>query len=145
MTEASASTLRAELVAALAAYSARLCDGLRAELARSVTLEEGRRFQFEADPWSWGISSCATEEPITEGDWLSESLPDDWFERVEEAGANWDALLCDEVCPWFAGCWQEVGGSARFSPAYLFLHGYHDQQYDLERRCWLPSDVAFGK
>lgn len=141
MPEAVAGTLRAELVAALAANTARLCDGLQAELARSVELEKGRRLMFEADPWTWGISSCATEEPVTEpkGDWLSESLPDDWYERTEEAGVDWNVLLSDEVCPWFAGCWQEVGGPARFSPAYLFLHGYHDQLYHLERRCWLPA------
>ena len=53
--------------------------------------------------------------------------------------------VSDAVCPWFAACWQQVGGPARFSPAFLFLHGYHDRQYHLERRCWLPASVAFGE
>jgi len=141
----SAERLRKELLAVLSANTPRLCDGLRAELARPVTLGPGRRLQFEADPWSWGITSCATAEPVFDGDRLSDELPGDWFERAEEAGVNWDALLSDEVCPWFAGCWQAVGGPARFSPAYLFLHGYHDQQYDLERHCWVPAEVAFGE
>lgn len=136
-------TLRTELVAAVQGNTARMCAGLRAELARPVMLEAGRRLQFEVDPFSWGISSCASEEPVTEGYWLSESLADSWFERCEEAGVNWDELIEGAVCPWFADCWQAVGGPARFSPAYLFLHGYHDQQYDLERRCWVPSAVAF--
>jgi hypothetical protein len=49
------------------------------------------------------------------------------------------------LCPWFAECWEAVGGPARFSPAFLFFHGYHLQQYDLERRCWLSSAEAFGE
>jgi hypothetical protein len=144
MAKATASTLQAELVAALAANTAVLCDGLRAELARSIKLEEGRRLQFEADPWSWGISSCASEEPIITDDWLSRTLTWDWFERADEAGVNWDALISDELCPWFAGCWQDVGGPARFSPAYLFFHDYHDQQYDLEKRRWVSVEESFG-
>ncbi len=62
MDGAAASTWRAELVAALAANTARLCDGPRAELARPVKPELGRCLQFEADPSSWGVSSCASEE-----------------------------------------------------------------------------------
>jgi hypothetical protein len=34
---------------------------------------------------------------------------DHQFERCEAAGVNWDGLLSDAVCPWFAGCWQAVG------------------------------------
>jgi hypothetical protein len=79
------------------------------------------------------------------GDWLSESLPGDWFERCERAGVDWIGLPKDEICLWFAACWEEVGGPARFSPAYLFLHDYHDQQYDLERRKWVPAEIAFGE
>jgi hypothetical protein len=145
MVESAARSLRTELAAALAANAARLCDGLREELARSVELEEGRRIQFEADPYSWGVSSCATEEPVITDDWLSRALTWDWFERAEEAGVDCDALIWEELCPWFAGCWEEVGGPARFSPAYLFFHDHHDQQYDLERRGWVPSEVAFGE
>jgi hypothetical protein len=142
--EAAESALRAELVAVLAGNTAMLRDGLRAELDRPHNMKPGRPLQFEVDPWSWGISSCATEEPVTDGDWLSESLPDDWYERAEAAGINWNGLLESMVCPWFADCWQAEGGPARFSPAYLFLHGFHDQQYDLERCCWVPTTVAFG-
>ena len=145
MAKAAASALRAELVAALAAHSARLCEGLRAELARQVKLEEGRQLQFEADPWSWGISSCATEEPIITDDWLARTLPGDWFERADEAGVNWDALISDELCPWFASCWEDVGGPARFSPAYLFFHDHHHRQYDLEQRRWVSAEEAFGE
>jgi hypothetical protein len=140
-----AKTLGSELVAVLTANSARLCDGLQAELARPVDLEEGRPLQFEADPCAWGISSCASEESIIDDEWLWGALPGDWIERAEEAGINWDAMLSDAVCAWFADCWQAVGGPVRFSPAYLFLHGYHQQQYDLERRCWIPVEVAFGE
>jgi hypothetical protein len=97
------------LIAALAANTARLCDGLRVELARSVKLEEGHPLQFEADPWSWGISSCASEEPVITDDWLSHTLTWGWFERANEAGVNRDAMISDELCPWFANCWEEVG------------------------------------
>jgi hypothetical protein len=137
--------LHAELVAALTANTAMLRAGLHAELARRHTLEPGRPLQFEADPWTWDISSCATEEPITDEDWLSGALLDDWFERAEAAGVNWDGLLGSAVCPWFADCWQLENGPARFSPAYLFLHGYHDQQYHLETRCWVSANVALGE
>jgi hypothetical protein len=141
--EETANTLRGELVAALAANTPRVCDGLRAELARPSRLEPERPLQFEVDLWSWGISSCASEEPIITGDWLSEALTWNWFERAEAAGANFDAMISEELCPWFAACWQEVGGPARSGPAYLFFHDYHDQQYDLERRCWVPAEIAF--
>jgi hypothetical protein len=145
MPDAAITTLRAELLMALAANAARLSDGLRTELGRSIKMEAGRPLQFEADPWSWGISSCASEEPVITDDWLSRALTWGWFERADEAGVNYDALIAEELCPWFADCWQAVGGPARFSPAYLFYHDYHDRQYDLERRCWVPAEVAFGE
>jgi len=140
-----AETLRAELLAVLSANASRLSDGLRAELARPVKLEPGRVPRFEADPWSWGTTCCATDEPVFEGERLSDELPGDWFERADEAGINWDGLLSDEVCPWFAECWEAVGGAERFRPAYIFLHGYHDQQYDLERCRWVTAAAAFGE
>ena len=143
--EASAATLRAELFNVLSAREAECCDGLRAELARPVTIEVGRRLQFEIDPQSWGVSSCATEELIIGDWWLYDSLPGDWLDRAEALGVNWDALFSNEVCPWFATCWRTVGGPTRFSPAYLFIHDYHDTQYDLERTCWIPAAVAFGE
>jgi hypothetical protein len=145
MAEDAASRFRAELVAALAANTDRLCDGLRAELARSVKLEDRRPLQFEAELCSWGVASCASEEPIITDDWLSRTLTWDWFERAEKAGVDWGALISEELCPWFAGCWQAVGGPARFSPAYLFFHDYHDEQYDLEQRRWIPAEQAFGE
>ena len=137
-------TLRAELLAILTASRAAVCEGLRVELARAIELDDGDFLQFEVDPWSWDISSCASEEQVTEADWLLEKVPD-WIERAGDAGINWDEMLSVEVCPWFADCWQEVGGPARFSPAYLFIHGYHHQQYNLESRCWVPATVAFGE
>jgi hypothetical protein len=145
MDDTAASMLRAELVAALAANTARLCDGLQAELARSVKLEPGRCLQFEVDPWSWGVSSCASEEPVITDDWLSWALTWQWFERAETAGVNYDAMIAEELCPWFARCWWEVGGPARFSPAFLFFHDYHDQQFDLEQTRWVPAAEAFGE
>lgn len=143
MAEAS-DALRGELLALLTSTTPQLCDGLRAELARPHSEQPRRPLQFEADPWTWGISSCATEEPVLDGEGIENALHAGWFERCEAAGVNWDGLLCDELCPWFAGCWQAVGGPARFSPAFLFLHGYHDQQYHLERCCWVPLAEAFG-
>ena len=140
-----ASALRAELVTALAVNTTQLCDGLRAELARPVKLEPDRCLQFEADPWSWGVSSCASEEPVITDDWLSRELTWGWFERAEVAGVNYDAMIWDELCLWFARCWREVGGPARFSPAFLFFHDYHDQQFDLEQRRWVPAAEAFGE
>lgn len=136
MAEDAATTLRRELLAALAANSVRLSDGLRAELARSVAPEKGRPFQFEIDPWSWDITSCASEEPIISNDWLTDALTWEWFERAEANQVESNAMIWEELCPWFADGWQAVAGPTRFSPAYLFFHGYHDQQYHLERRCW---------
>jgi hypothetical protein len=120
--------------------------GLGAALAELRAMEPDLPLQFEADPYTWGVACCATEEPVTEGDWLDESLPADWYERAEAAGIDWigaRTLLEREICQWFADCWHAEGGPARFSPAYLFLHDYHDQQYDLERRCWVSAAEAF--
>jgi hypothetical protein len=108
-------------------------------------MERGRCLQFEADPWSWGVSSCASEEPVINDDWLSRQLSWEWFERAEAAGVNYDTLISDELRAWFARCWQEVGGPTRFSRAFLFFHGYHDQQFDLERTRWVSAAEAFGE
>ncbi|MFO0958656.1 MAG: hypothetical protein U0800_14700 [Isosphaeraceae bacterium] len=48
-------TLRAQLDA----NTTYLRDGLFAEMGRPNTLDRGRPLQFEADPWSKGITSCA--------------------------------------------------------------------------------------
>jgi hypothetical protein len=137
--------LRAELVAALTANADRLRQAIGAELAKPIALEADRRLQFEIDPWFFGVTLCAMEEIILPGDWLDSALPGDWFERAEDAEINWDALIAEELCPWFAECWQSVGGPAAFSPAYLFFHDYHGQQYHLEGRRWISVAEAFGK
>ena len=142
MTETSTSALRMELLAALAANRERLQAALRSELARPIHLPEGRRLQFEIDPFFFGISSCATEEPLLSDDWLENALPDDWFERAEAAAGGWNEMISAELCPWFADCWEAVNGPASFSPAFLFFHGYHLDQYDLERRRWLSPIQA---
>jgi hypothetical protein len=139
-----ASRLRAELVAALAANADRLRQALSAALARPIALAAGRRLQFEIDPSFYGVTLCATEEMILPADWLNSALPGDWFERAQDAEVDCFALIPEVLCPWFADCWQAAGGPAAFSPAYLFFHGYHRQQYDLERRRWIPAAEAFG-
>ena len=105
---------------------------MRADLARPVDLEQGRRLQFECDPFFFGISSCATEEGLLPGGWLEAALPADWFERAEAVEGGWDELISRELCPWFAECWRAVGGPERFSPTFLFFHGHHAEQFDLE-------------
>lgn len=137
--DATGEQLRAELRAALAVNISRLHDALRAELERKVTLEPSHPMQFEVDPMFYGITSCASEEPILTDYWLDGSLPADWYDRAEEALGGWDALVSEELCSWFAVCWRESGGPQRYSPAFLFFHDYHNDQYDLERRCWLSG------
>jgi hypothetical protein len=137
---ATADQLRAELRAALAANTDRMCDAIRVELARGAVLEPRQRMQFEVDPFFYGIASCVSEEPVlAEDDWLDNSLPTDWRERAEQALGGWDALVWEELCPWFAECWQAAGGPQRYSPAFLFFHDYHNDQYDLEGRRWLSG------
>jgi hypothetical protein len=138
------SVLRAELLIALSANTDRLRDALRADLARPIDLDEGRHLQFEIDPF-FGISSCATEEAILSDDWLDEALPKDWFERAEALAGGWNEMISQELCPWFAECWKAVDSPTRFSPAFLFFHGHHLQQFDLEHRRRLSSTEAFGK
>jgi hypothetical protein len=91
-----ADQLRAELRAALVAYSDQLREALRGELAQKVVLEPGRRMQFEVDPFFYGITTCASEEPVLE-DWLDSSLPTDWFDRAEEALGGWDELITPDL------------------------------------------------
>jgi hypothetical protein len=43
---------------------------MRAELAKPIALEAGRRIQFEVDDFFFGVTLCATEETILPGDWL---------------------------------------------------------------------------
>lgn len=123
------SRLRDELADVLAMSTDRLRDAIRRELP---TLQSGRRIQFEVDPSSFRISCCATEEDLLPDDWLEEALPEDWIERAQDADVNWDALISDTMCPWFADCWQSSGGLA-LGQASMFFHGFHQQQFDL--RC----------
>ena len=143
--EEAVNRLRAELVAVLTANTDRLRQSLRAELAKPVEFEQGGYLQFEVDPWFFGATSCATEEIILPGDWLAEALPKDWFERAEAALESWNELISEEMCPWFAEGWQAVGGPAMFSPAYLFFHDYHYDQYNLEQKRWVSAAKEFGK
>ena len=143
MTDATADQLRVELRAALDANSSHLRDALLAELARELTLEPGQRMQFEVDPLFYDITSCASEEPVLT-DWLDGSLPANWYQRAEETLGSWDTLVSDELCPWFAECWQQVGGPQHHSPAFLFFHGYHNSQYDLNGRRWLSGNEIWG-
>jgi hypothetical protein len=132
-----AAQLRTELIAALAAQEERLRSTLRGELAKGIVLETGRSLQFEMDDLYFGVTLCATEETILPGEWLDAALPRDWFERAEDAGIDWNAMIVAEVFPWFAACWQAVHGAAAFSPAYLFLHLRPQELYHLERRQWI--------
>lgn len=101
MADATGEELRAELRAALAVNISRLHDAVRAELARKVTLEPPHRMQFEVDPFFYGITSCASEEPILTDYWLDGSLPADWYDRAEEALGGWDALVSEG-----SKCWR---------------------------------------
>jgi len=109
MPEAAVNRLRAELLAALSANGDRLRDAILAELARPIPLDEGRCLQFEIDPFFFGISSCATEEALLSDNWLDDALPEGWFERAEAAEGGWDEMISEELCPWFAECWEAAG------------------------------------
>src|SRR5438128_4810091 len=101
MHASAASRLRAELVGALARRSHQLRQAIRGELGRSIVLEPGRRLQFEVDPWSLRVTLCVTEHDMLPDEWLSAELPEDWFARAEDGAVNWDAMVSDELCPWF--------------------------------------------
>src|SRR5262245_38922849 len=124
MEDPAVSRLRAELVAALTANTDRLRQAMRAALAEPISLHAGRRLQFQIDDFCFGVTLCATEGIVLPGDWLEEALPGDWFERAEVAADGWNKLISEELCPWFADCWEAIGGPAVFSQAYLFFHWY---------------------
>lgn len=134
--------LRAELTAALSANTDRLQTAIRSQLAGPMALATGQRLQLEIDPYFFGIELCATEETILPGGWLDAALPEDWMDRAENVLGGWNAIISAELCPWLADCWQAAGGPAAYSPAYLFFHGYQQEQFDLERRCWTSCDEA---
>jgi hypothetical protein len=128
--------LRTELIAALTAHAAELRNVLGRELSRPIVLEAGRQLQFEIDDFFLGVTLCATEETILPGEWLDGRLPADWFSRAEDAGIDWNAIIAEEMCPWFAECWHAAGGPAAFGPAYLFFHLRPQTRYDLQERRW---------
>ncbi|MGZ3420687.1 MAG: hypothetical protein ACXWUG_02185 [Polyangiales bacterium] len=129
--------VRDELAGALRANASLLRAAMRRELEKHIELEEEQRIRFEIDPWSFRISFCATEEDLLPDDWLADALPNDWFERAGDACGEFDSLVSDALSPWIADAWRDLGGPARFSPAFSFFHGYHRRQYDLERRVWI--------
>ena len=131
------------MIAVLATTNARVEEALRTELAKPIRLETGRFLQFEVDPCFFGVSLCAAEATILPSLWLGESLPPDWFDRAEESLGGWNGIIEEELCPWFGARWQAVGGPRFYSPAFMFFHDYHRNQYDLERRCWLPASEVF--
>jgi len=135
MTEAD--RIRAELAHALDASSERLRRAISVELEKSIELEPDQRIQFEVDPHFYYVTLCATEEELLPDEWLEDALPEGWFERAGEAFDGWDGLVAELMAPWIADCWRDIGGPARFSPAFMFFHGYHHNQYDLELRRWL--------
>jgi hypothetical protein len=145
MEEPAVNRLRAELMAVLAANTDPLRQALRAELDKPIALDADQWLQFEIDPFFFGISSCATEDVVMPGDWLEAALPKDWFERAEVSLGGWNELISEVLCPWFAECWQFVGGPARFSLATLFFHDYHYDQYDLVQRRWESASKEFGE
>lgn len=136
--------LRTELAAALDQHTDQLQRTLGAAIRGDLSLEHGRKLQFEVDPWSFRITLCATEVEVMPDSWLVDTLPDDWLERAQAADVNADAMISDQLCPWFSHCWRESRGASAFGPAYLFFHGYHGQQFDLEHDRWLTSTEAFG-
>lgn len=133
--------LLAELSRALDANSLRLREALRREMDRLGVLEPDQRVQLEIDPNFYRVSFVATEEDILPDDWLAEALAEDWFERAGEAFGSWDSVVEEPLAAWIADCWRDLDGKARFSPAFVFFHGYHHRQYDLERREWLTGEA----
>ncbi len=125
-------------------HAARLDAALRKALAEPITLEPGRRLQFEVCPYFFGVVLCDTEEEIMPGDWLMDELPEEVLEQVEAAGGDSLEVVSQSVMDWLADGWQRVGGPQRYRPAYAFFHGYHGEQFDLEQRCWLSAEEAFG-
>ena len=134
------SRLRAELIAAMAARADQLGSAIRTELAKPIALESGRQLQFEIDDLYYGVTLCATGETVLPGEWLDGLLPGDWFQRAEDAAVDWNEIIAEEMCPWFAGCWLAAGGPAGFRPAYLFFHLHPERQYDLDGRRWVSSE-----
>ncbi len=128
--------LRAELIAALTTHADQLRAAISGESARATALALDRPLQFEMDDLYFGVTLCNTETTILPGEWLDRVLPRDWFERAEQAQIDWNQLIVEEVFPWFAECWQSLGGS--MSAAYLFLHLRPQEQYDLNGRRWWP-------
>lgn len=124
-------------------HSARLDTALRAALARPIPMESGRRLQFEVCPFFYRVVLTDTEEEILPDDWLD--LSGEVLEQVEAAGGSSPEAETQFLVEWLADGWARVGGPGQYSPAFAFFHGYHGEQFDLEKRCWLPAEQAFGE
>jgi hypothetical protein len=125
-------------------HSARLDVALRAALAKPIKMESGRRLQFEVCPYFYGVVLTDTEEVLLPGGWLDE-LPGEVLEQVEEAGGDSLEVVHQMIVNWLADGWQRVGGPQQYRPAFVFFHGYHEEQFDLERRCWISAEEAFAE
>jgi hypothetical protein len=123
-------------------HSIRLDTALRAALAKPIKVEPGRRLLFEVCPYFYGVVLTDTEEVILPDGWLDE-LPSEVLELVERAGSDSLEVVSQMVVDWLADGWQRVGGPQQYQPAFVFFHGYHDKQFDLERRCWVSAEEAF--
>lgn len=130
--------LRTELAAVLEANSGRLKLSIQEELQRPKRNEDRFEYRFEIDPFSFRISSCSSEETFLPDDWLIEALGDCWFDCADELGINWDALIADELFPWFSETWRNASSNLQSGRAFLFFHGYHARQFNLGSQTWCP-------
>jgi hypothetical protein len=140
MSDAESTAIVAELEAALRANGERLSRAIRVELDKPIALEAEQRIQFEIDPFSFRLTFTASEEDLLPDDWLDEATPDQWFVRAGDVLGGFDELVAERMTAWIADAWASAGGPARFSPAFIFFHGYHQNLYDLEQRRWLSGD-----
>ncbi len=103
---------------------------------------DGRPLQFEIDPDSFRVTVGESDAGVLPGWWLHHDLPDDWSERVDEAGLILGMFVAEVLLPWLADVWEEVGGRWTHSPAYAFWSGF-EVRYDLESRRWLTVAEFF--
>lgn len=126
-------------------HTAQLEESLWAALAEPMELEPGRRLQFEVCPYFYRVTLCVTEYEILPDDWLGNDPPEDVLEQVEQLGSDPMEVTTQAIVEWLADGWEHIGGPARFQPAFAFFHGYHDEQFDLVRRCWVSAEEAFAE
>jgi hypothetical protein len=119
---------------------------LRRELAVPIDLGHSDRIQFEVCPYFHGIHLIQTEEEILPDSAAQDCLPQELQDAAEAADLDLHTALGEELLPWFADRWEQVGGPALYRPAYAFFHGGLDEpRYDLERRLWLSVEEVFGE